>query len=236
MDDIVGRNYDAATDLRDRYGDILDRASELIESSLRVPSTITDDETAGKVGDYIKQVMACNKNAEAARVKEKEPHLAAGRSVDAWFKKITDNLEATKKNVERRLTTYLREKEAKERAAREEAARLAAKQAAEAEAAMRSQTDLEDAITAQADADKAKKEAEAKAADLSRNRGDMGSVSSLRTFWDFADMDRDALDLEALRAHIPQDALDKAVRSFVKAGGRQLRGVRIYQNTQAAVR
>lgn len=89
---------------------------------------------------------------------------------------------------------------------------------------------------AQADAEKAKKEAEAKAAELSRQRGDMGSVSSLRTFWDFADLDRNALDLEALRQHLPADALEKALRSFIKAGGRELRGARIFQNTQAAVR
>jgi hypothetical protein len=74
------------------------------------------------------------------------------------------------------------------------------------------------------------------AAELSRSRGDYGSVASLRTYWDFADLERAALDLETLRSHLPQDALEKAVRSYVKAGGRELRGVRIFENTQAAVR
>lgn len=250
MNDMMGHNYDAGADLKARYGEIAARADELMAAAARVPETVADEEMAGRVGDYIKQVMACVKNAEAARVKEKEPHLAAGRAVDAWFKKITDSLDATKRTVEKRLTVFLRQKEAAERAAREEAARIereaaeaARREAMAAEQAIRDAATMDEAIAAeerrkkaQADAEKAKKEAEAKAAELSRQRGDMGSVSSLRTFWDFADLDRAALDLEALRAHIPAEALEKALRSFIKAGGRELRGVRIYQNTQAAVR
>ena len=64
----------------------------------------------------------------------------------------------------------------------------------------------------------------------------MGSVSSLRTFWDFADLDPDMLDLEALRHHFPAEAREKAVRSFIKAGGRELRGVTIYESTTSVVR
>ncbi len=250
MNDMPGKNYDIVTDLRDRYGEIAGRADELIDAATRVPAVIDSDELAGKVGDYVKQVMACVKNAEAGRVKEKEPHLEAGRQVDAWFKKITGQLETVKTTIERRLTMYLREKEAAERRAREEAARLereAAERArAEAEAAekaIRDAASMEDAIAAeerrkkaQADADKAAKEAAAKPAELSRNRGDMGSVASLRTFWDMADLDIAALDLEALRHHIPREALEKAVRSLIRSGVRELRGVRIFENTQAAVR
>lgn len=238
------------SDLAERYGATMTRAQDLLDAAMRVPDVIGDDETAGKVGDFIKQVMACMKNAEAARVKEKEPHLASGRTVDAWFKKITDQLDGTKRGIEKRLTVWLREKEAAERAAREEAARIereaaeaARREAMAAEQAIKDAASMDEAIAAeerrkkaQADADKAAREAEAKAAELSRNRGDMGSVSSLRTFWDFADLDRMTLALEPLRSHLPADALEKAVRSYIKAGGRELRGVRIFQNTTAAVR
>ena len=255
MNDMIGHNApDAAvaiqSDLTERYAEIAQRATQLIDAAQRVPDEIADDELAGKVGDFIKQVTACVKNAEAARVKEKEPHLAAGRSVDAWFKKITDSLDTTKRVIEKRLTAFLRVKEEAARREREkiaaeerEAARKAAEAAAAAERAIQNAKTLGEAIEAEdaarkalADAEASKKAAEVKAAELSRSRGDMGSVASLRTFMDFADLDRAALDLETLRSHLPLEALEKAVRSYIKAGGRELRGVRIFENTQAAVR
>lgn len=237
-------------DLTEKHASIRTRAAELIAAADRVPETIDSDELAGKVGDFIKQVTACHKAAEGARVAEKEPHLAASRVVDGFFKTITDPLDTTKRMIERRVTTYLREKADAERRERE---RIAAEERAKAEAARKvaeeaerkAQDDasLQNAIEAeaarkQADADaaQAQKASEAKAADLSRTRGDYGSVASLTTFWDFKDLDRATLDLEALRAHIPTDALEKAVRSFVKAGGRKLDGVNIFENTRAAVR
>lgn len=237
-------------DLSEKHQDVRTRAAELIAAADRVPASVDSDETAGKIGDFIKQITACHKAAEGARVAEKEPHLAASRIVDGFFKAITDPLEKAKKDIERRLTAYLREKADAERRAREEAARIereaaeaARKAAEEAERQAQDSATLQTAIDAEAaakqaaaDAEKARKAAEVNAAELSRNRGDYGSVSSLRTFWDFSDLDRAALDLETLRHHLPTDALEKAVRSFIKAGGRDLRGVRIFENTQAAVR
>ena len=254
MDDTLRNSPSPAQMLKDdlglKHAEILDRAKELLEAAQRVPETVTDDETAGKVGDFIKQLTACNKAAEGARVSEKEPHLAASRVVDGFFKAVTDPLDTAKKAIERRLTTFLR---AKEEVARKERERIAAEERAAAEAARKTAeeaerlaqdpTGLAAAIDAEevarkaaADAEQARKAAEVKAAELSRSRGEYGSVASLRTFWDFSDLDRAALDLETLRQHIPADALEKAVRSFIKAGGRELRGVRIFENTQASVR
>jgi chemotaxis protein histidine kinase CheA len=237
-------------DLTEKHEGIRSRAAELIAASERVPASIDNDETAGKIGDFIKQITACHKAAEGARVAEKEPHLAASRVVDGFFKAVTDPLEKAKKEIERRLTSYLREKADAERKARDEAARIereaaeaARKAAEEAERQAKDSATLQTAIDAEvaakqasADAERARKAAEANAAELSRNRGDYGSVSSLRTFWDFSDIDRATIDLETLRHHLPTDAMEKAVRSFIKAGGRDLRGVRIFENTQAAVR
>lgn len=245
---------DAATaireDLTEKHAAIIARANELMAASERAPTVIENDEIAGKVGDFIKQVSACAKNAETARVAEKEPHLAAGRTVDGWFKSLTDPLDRTKSTIQGRLMLYLREKEAKERTEREkiareerEAAEAAAKAAREAELAAQDAQGMDVAIDAAvmankaaADAAQATKAAQVIAADLSRTRGDYGSVASLQTFWDFKGLDRDNLDLATLRQHIPLDALEKAVRSFVKAGGRQLAGVEIFENTKAAVR
>lgn len=236
--------------LEDEAASLIERRDELLGSVERCPSDIQDEETAGKVSDLVKLISALHKNSEATRGARKEPFLASGRLVDSFYKKITDPLTAGKQKIEGYLTAYQRRKAEAERKRREEEARRQAEEAERAaqEAVRRAEAlahveDLDVAIEAeeaakqaQADAEAARKAAEAKPAELSRTRGDFGSVASLRTYWDFADLDRKALDLEMLRPHLPQDALEKAIRSFIKAGGRQLGGVKIFENTHAVVR
>ncbi len=236
--------------LTEDHAGMLKRRDELLAASERVPPTVEDESTAQKTGDFIKQLQAAVKNADATRVAEKEPYLNGSRQTDGFFKAITEPLAKAKKDIEGRLNIFLHKKADAERRAREEAERAARKEAeraaraaAEAEAAMTDDAAVEEAVVAEqrakdaADvAAKAQVEAEAKAADLSRTRGDYGSVASLRTFWDHKDMDRSKLDLEALRQHLNHDALEKAVRSYVKAGGRELAGVTIFENSQAVVR
>ncbi len=243
-----------ANPIRDRltedHSGLLSRRDELLAATDRVPVAIESESTAQKVGDFIKQLQAAVKNADAARVAEKEPYLDGGRQVDGFFKKVTEPLAKDKKDIEGRLNIFLRKKADAERRAREEAekkareeAKRTAKEAAEAEAAMTSDADVEKAVVAEQRAKdaaeiaaKAQAEAEAKAAELSRTRGDYGSVASLRTFWDHKDLDRDKLSLEPLRPHLSIDALEKAVRSYIKAGGRELAGVTIFENTSTVVR
>lgn len=73
-------------------------------------------------------------------------------------------------------------------------------------------------------------------AELTGARGARGGHSSLTTFWDFRDMDRAALDLEALRSHITSDALEVAIRAYMKANkelldaGHQIKGVICFKN------
>jgi len=236
--------------LAEKHAPLVDRTNELLEATERAPDEIQDEDTARKVADFIKQLMAGHKNAEAARVVEKEPHLEAGRIIDGWFKKLTDPLAAGKKQIEGRLTAYQRKKVDEERRIREEqdrlareAARKAAEEAAAREAAMQTEADVQAAIAAAdaaeqaaVDALAAQRAADAKAAELSRTRGDFGAVASLRTFWDFSDFDRDKIDLNALRPYLAVADIEKALRGFIKAGGRQITGARIFENTSTVVR
>ncbi len=133
-------------------------------------------------------------------------------------------------------------REAEEREAvrkRQDAARAAAEQKTvddeAAEAAKKA------AKLAQADAVKAKRLAGAKASDMSQSRSDLGARSSLHTMWVHEPfdknctelVDRDKVDLEALRQHLGMDCLNKAVNSFVKTGGHRLRGQRIFETTES---
>jgi hypothetical protein len=151
-----------------------------------------------------------------------------------------------------------RQREEAARLAREAAEKLAAAEAAEAAAAKEAEalpllagvvantnvdpTPLAEAVIADeaarqgaADAEIARRRAAAPPAELSRQRTDLGAVASLRTHWDFRDLNRDQLDLEKLRPHLPQAALEQAVRSFIRAGGRRLRGCDIYENSKTQV-
>jgi len=89
---------------------------------------------------------------------------------------------------------------------------------------------------AEAAAEHAMAKAAAKTADLARTRSDYGSLSTLQEQWTFRELDRQKLALGQLRQHIPQDALEAAVRSFIKAGGRRLTGVKIFKTTVSQVR
>lgn len=229
--------------------DLEKRFKELSEASTRCP-TPSDEATAQKVTDFIRIINAFIKSADAKREGAKAPYLDGGRLVDGFFKAWIDPLEVAKKKASALLTTYLREKEAAERRKAEEEARKRReeedrlrREAEERAATAANDAQLATAIEAERAADtatvdriQAEKIAEAKPAEFSRTRGEYGGVSSLRTQWTFDSLDRATLDLETLRPYLPLDGLEKAIRAHIKAGGRSLKGVRIYEGTAATVR
>lgn len=158
--------------------------------------------------DERERVAEINRQEEAERLAE----AARQRS-------IREEAEATERSL-----AQLRERQAQARSAEDLAAAEAAEKAAEA---------------GRADLVKAKKATDAKAADMSRSRSDRGSLSSLHTFWTHRPkdpgcldkVDRGKVDITALRPHLSMECLEKAVDSYVAAGGRKLRGVTIFEAT-----
>lgn len=229
--------------------DLKARFDELMGASSRCPAP-KDPDTEKAVITFISQLSAFMKVADAKREGAKAPYLDGGRRVDAFFKAMTEPAEEAKKQANKLLTLYQRKVAEEARRKAEEEARKAReeeerrrREAEEAAAKLKTEEDLSSAISAEraaqeAEADRiaAEKAASVNAAELSRARSDYGGVASLRTFWDFDGLDRATLDLEALRPHIPADALEKALRSFIRAGGRDIKGARIYQNTASSVR
>jgi hypothetical protein len=106
---------------------------------------------------------------------------------------------------------------------------------------------LTDAVRLEKRADRLDDAAEASDADLSRGRGEYGSVGSLVTRWTWRMIDRDKVPLEALRAYLHPDAIDTAVTRFMQAHrpelgkGRDsgdlllLPGVEFYQDTTTRI-
>ena len=238
-----------ANPIRDRlaetYEAMLARADELVAAAGRVPEC-TDDEIAGKIGDFVKQVTAHQKLLDTTRVGEKEPFLAGGRTVDGFFNPPKDRLDKALAPVRNKVTVYLRAKadrerrEAEERARqqREEADRLA-REAAEREAKSKAESAalMEQAAAVETEAAKAEQTiADAKPADFARTRGDYGSVTTLSRRWTFRDLKRDEIDLTALRPYLSVDAIEKALNAFIKAGGREIKGATIYEAETASFR
>lgn len=232
--------------LNDSTAELRNRHDELIAAVERIPEECNDDETAGKISDMIKLITACSKSFETKRVGEKEPFLTLSRSVDGFFKKFTENLDGAKRKASRPLEVYLKRKEDERRRAAEEAARVQREEAerlareaellAKANMPEASNDVLGEAVRVEEQAQKAEKQAEAKPAELARTRGDYGSLATLRTTWVGEIVDKKELDLEALRPFMSDDVLQKLVNAAVKAGFKELRGVKIYQKSEATVR
>lgn len=230
----VGHNSGS---LAERHRDLTDRLSELRGALAKVPPTIEDDVTQAKVGDLAKLMTKLATAAKSSHKAEKEPHLEAGRQVDAFFLAgIIKPLDEAKSDLERRSTAYLRRKEAEERA-RREAEERAAREAAEAAAAAAStDADLAVAIEKEVEVARAAEAAAAPVADLVRTRGALGSITTARKEWFGEVEDFDAIPLDSLRAFIARSEIERAIKAFVKAGGRSLRGVRIYEDIKAGFR
>lgn len=236
--------------LRETHQKALARRDELLAEVDTLPEAVTSDDEEEAASDVVKDLQGHAKSVERTRVDEKEPFLEGGRRVDGFFNDIKDSLNEAKRRIEKRLTAYQRAKAdeerkrraEEERQRREEAER--ARQEAERRAAEAEDDEgLDGAIDAEeearrqaADAERAAREAGAKAADMSRSRSARGTVASLRTFWTFRNLERETLALEPLRQHLPQGALEQAVRSYIAAGGRALDGVEIYEDHQTVVR
>lgn len=241
------------------YADTVEAIEALAAQANAAPKEIEDDAGMAPIAALVKEATALVKATEAKRVAEKEPFLKAGREIDGFFRQLTERVERIQKAMNARLATYLRAKAEAERAAREaeerarreeerrqrEEADRKMREAAEAEAANR-KAEADRALAAAAEADAraaaarvdtiiAAQAAAAKPAELARTRTAEG-VSTLRREWVFEIDDFDAIPLDVIRPYLPREAIEKAVRGFVRAGRRELPGVRIFETHSAMVR
>jgi hypothetical protein len=237
-------NEQLQTNLMFDNQDLLERRDALLASFARCPAECLDDEADKSFTTFKAQILACVSAADNKRKMDKAPVLEASKLIEGFYGTIIDPLNDAKNTVLQRLTSYKLKKEAAERRAREEAERKAreeaariAQEAAAKAATLTSDKDLAEALTAEelarsaeATALQAGEAARAKSAELSRTRSDSGAVSSLRTEWKGEIVSKAELDLEALRPYLAPADLEKAMRGYIKAGGRTLKGARIYEH------
>lgn len=181
--------------------------------------------------------------AERDRVRREE-EAAFARALEAERRAAEAAAEAKRRAEDEAAAEAARKAKAEADAAlaaaraksREEAAASATAAAAERQSDV-AERQLDRAASMERQATKIERDVESgRPADFARTRGAYGSVSTLQRQWFVEIVSRPDLDLLALRPYLPLEALEQAARAFVAAGGRELRGARIYEDTVAQTR
>lgn len=236
---IGGNNPPIADALAIQYKDLIAKIEPIAARANALPRKVDNDEQLGVVGALVVDANELSKKLENHRKTEKQPHLDAGRDVDAFFNPLVDRLDRIADTFEEISSSYQREKIAAERRAREaEALKLREaeeKKRAEADKAKREETaerkhDEADEIALRA----AQAESKANAAnkDLGRMQTATGVKVGAKTEWKFEITDYEAIPLDKLRPYFGRPEVEKAIRSYIKIhkGSTALAGVRVFED------
>lgn len=228
--------FDEVLDQRDGFRQ---RVKDLIAASDR--AVATDEVTAGKCGELVKQIRAATKVIEDAHSTTKAPYLAAGRAVDAAKNEQVAGLDAAKRKVEAKQTTFLREeqqrKEAEARRARE------AEEARRREEWERQRAAAREASTEEVAVDAGPLEdlpvyVPEPAAEREIIRGDFGAAVSGTKVWHSQVEDYEVAFIAGglAKNEKVREAIDKAIASQVRGGVREIEGVRIWPDVKVSNR
>lgn len=216
-------------------------------SLIECPQIISNEQEAGNVTDAIKYVSVLIRKIGDAHKAIKEPYLENGRVVDAWKKRLESEFEIKKLAFSKPLNAFLemRAKEERERQIeaarreRERAERLA-EEAKEHEAVGINDTAsalMDAAIASEAMASHIEdKVYTSTPSQLAKSRSIHGATASQKLVWTGEIENISAIDFNLLRKYISIDDLQKAINAFIRDGGREINGVKIYQKSQLNVR
>ena len=196
---------------RRRYIDALLDA-RFVKFSEVTASGIADDFVAGHAADFARDLKAAARALDETHTRIKKPVLHAQRLIDGAAKALSDRVASAVREVEARVTAYLKVKESEARA------KLEAEEAARAAVA-------DDIALAALD-----QETAATALELTRTRGVGGALAGLVDKWTYS--------VENL-AIVPPHFLminDAAVKLAIKQGERIVPGLRIWNDTRVMVR
>lgn len=209
--------------LEERHTKIETRVKELIEAAGRAPEKIkvADTTTAEKFSDLRKQVQTAIKAANSARLDDKKVFDEPGKVVHAFWSKRIDTLEAIQGRIDRTLKTWMLENEVAARKAADEARRKEEERVAKLQAKGKDVTPVE---------------TPAVEPERPKVSGDLGSTTSTRKVWTFRDLNKNEIDLEALRPYLTVEAIEGAVRQYIRAGNRTIKGATIFEDTQLTTR
>lgn len=224
-------SFDECLDQREGFRD---RIEQLVGAADR--ATATDEATAGRCGELVKQIRAATKVVEDAHGTTKAPYLAAGRAVDAAKNEIVTRLEGAKRIVEGKQTVFLREQEAirqaearRQREA-EEAARREAIEREIAEAKANGQNIVDVAAIPSPTPPPV---IEPERAII---RGDYGAAVSGQRIWLSQVEDYTVAFMAVENNSKVREAIDTAIKAMVRGGVHEIAGVRIWSDVKASNR
>jgi hypothetical protein len=238
--------------------DFLAKFDALVEAAARAKAT--NDDELGKCGDLVKAYRALIAHITETHKTVKQPHLDAGRLVDAEKNALLQQVEAAKATVESIGNAFVAKRDAEAKAERDRIAaeqRAAAERVAQAErdrvraeqeaaAAARNATNDAEREAAQAIADNARREAEeaaaaaalapAAAAKVEPVRSDAGATVSGKQEW-MSRVDDHAKAMKAVKSDPKvKEAIEAAVARLVRAGQREIPGCTIWAVAKANFR
>lgn len=231
--------------LADTHSAALIDVDALAEKANNLPKEVATDADRDKIADVAADAGKHWKALDGFRIAEKAPFLKAERDVDTFFREPLARTERIEKALTQRVTLYNRAQKKKADDARIEEERkqraiaaAAAKAAEEAAAAGRVEDAMADVEFAHEAAAKAEEIAAAPIAEPEPVKTAGGTTIGTNVKWMFEITDLSKIDLEALRPFIKPEALEAAIRAFVRInkGGRQIAGVRIFEDDTAQIR
>jgi hypothetical protein len=188
--------------LHQNYGELEKRRDELNKGIVKWTAAhavkdekrpvVATEQDCGDTLDFLNELRDfINKEVEPARKKVKEPLDKAAKAIQAWFAiGLQQPILNNKQPIEDAYSLYLVRKQDRERArrkqeaydAQQEAMRLA-HQAQRAKQPEQQQALMERAFEVEYEAEKLAAKAEAPVAEVTRVRGDLGSVGGLKEDW-----------------------------------------------------
>lgn len=256
LDELIPAEFRAT--LLDDKPDFLTVMENLVDAASRA-SAENDDELA-RCGTLVKNYRAVLDRINVAHRVVKAPYLEAGRLCDTEKNALTCKVEAAKQRVEAIGNAYVAKREALLKAERE---RVAAEQRAAAEAAMRAEREriiaeeaaarATAAATTEAERDaadaaayRARRDAKAAAAAAALApaapaksepvRSDEGATVSGKEEW-ISEIEDIAKAFKAVKDDPKvREAVEAAVKRLVRAGKREIPGVRVWAVSKANFR
>lgn len=207
---------------------LVKEVDEMMARAEKLPENITGEEAATLFANFVIESTALLAKVDKVREGEKAPYLAATKAVDGFFNAgQRDRLSPFTKRVRTAHEIWLWEESEKkrkeleaerDRLAKEAADKAEAAAAAEGEGKMRvADVLMEGAVATEQAATGMAIKAEASTLDLSRTTTGAGtaSVSAKKAVTGF---NRATVDLEALRAYLGSDAIEKALKAALAVG------------------
>lgn len=224
--------------LRDRHAPLIESVEAMKKRLRALPKMIETDKDSARYIGVVVEAGKVLKAVDTARTEEVEPHLRASQEINRVFNAgLRDLLAPIIAQAKSLNDNYLADKVKREREEQRkiaEALRLEAEAAAErakaaedAGANREADVSMSAAAHLEQQADAAEARASSSSNHLSQTVTASGAKASVSTVWVASDINRDTLDLEALRPFLSDDALEAALKNFIRAGRRSIRGANI---------